>query len=86
MIRFVLGRIREEAPSGVRVVLAHQGTRDFLGPKLGLSSTIFCQFADICIDLDDVLAADPVHLLPDSHWSASGHTAVAQALLKALRD
>ena len=84
--RFILGRIREEVPRGVRVVLAHQGTRDFLGPKLGLSSTIFCQFADVCIDLDDVLAADPVHLLPDGHWSASGHAAVAQVLLKALRD
>jgi hypothetical protein len=84
IIRFILGRIREEAPSGVRVVLAHQGTRDFLGPKLSLSSTIFCQFADFCIDLDDVLA-DPVHLLPDGHWSASGHAAVAQALLNALR-
>jgi hypothetical protein len=68
------------------VALAHQGTRDFLGPKLGLSSTIFCEFADVCIDLDDALAADPVHLLPDGHWSASGHTAVAQVLLKALRD
>jgi hypothetical protein len=86
IIRFILGRFREEVPRGVRVVLAHQGTRDFLGPKLGLSSTIFCQFADVCIDLDDVLAADPVHLLPDGHWSASGHAAVAQALLKALRD
>jgi hypothetical protein len=86
IIRFILGRIREEMPRGVRVVLAHQGTRDFLGPKLGLSSTIFCQFADVCIDLDDVLAADPVHLLPDGHWSASGHAAVAQVLLKALRD
>ena len=85
IIRFILGRIREEVPSGVRVALAHQGTRDFLGPKLGLSSTIFCQFADVCIDLDDVLT-DPVHLLPDDHWSASGHAAVAQALLKALRD
>jgi hypothetical protein len=84
IIRFILDRIREEAPSGVRVVLAHQGTRDFLGPKLSLSSTIFCQFADVCIDLDDVLA-DPVHLLPDGHWSASGHASVAQALLKALR-
>jgi hypothetical protein len=84
IIRFILGRIREEAPSGVRVVLAHQGTRDFLGPKLSLSSTIFCQFADVCIDLDDVLA-DPVHLLPDGHWSALGHAAVAQPLLKALR-
>ena len=86
IIRFILGRIREEVPRGVRVVLAHQGTRDFLGPKLRLSSTIFCQFADVCIDLDDVLAADPVHLLPDGHWSASGHAAVAQALLKAFRD
>jgi hypothetical protein len=86
IINFILGRIREEAPQGVRVVLAHQGTRDFLRPKLGLSSTIFCQFADVCIDLDDVLAADPAHLLPDGHWSASGHAAVAQALLKALRD
>jgi hypothetical protein len=86
IIRFILGRIREEVPRGVTVVLAHQGTRDFLGPKLGLSSTIFCQFADVCIDLDDLLASDPAHLLPDGHWSASGHAAVAQALLKALRD
>jgi hypothetical protein len=86
IIRLVLGRIREEVPRGVRVALAHQGTRDFLGPKLGLSSTIFCEFADVCIDLDDALAADPVHLLPDGHWSASGHAAVAQVLLKALRD
>jgi hypothetical protein len=86
IIRFILGRIREEVPRGVRVVLAHQGTRDFLGPKLVLSSTTFCEFADVCIDLDDALAADPVHLLPDGHWSASGHTAVAQVLLKALRD
>src|SRR5882724_2967679 len=86
IIRFILGRIREEVPRGVRVVLAHQGTGDFLGPKLGLSSTIFCKFADVCIDLDDALATAPVHLLPDGHWSASGHTAVAQALLKALRD
>src|SRR6266700_898252 len=86
IIRFILGRIREEVPRGVRVVLAHQGTRDFLGPKLGLSSTTFCEFADGCIDLDDALAADPVHLLPDGHWSASGHTAVAEVLLKALRD
>jgi hypothetical protein len=86
IIRFILGRIREEVPRGVRVALAHQGTRDFLGPKLGLSSTIFCEFADVCVDLDDPLAADPIHLLPDGHWSASGHTAVAQVLLKALRD
>jgi hypothetical protein len=86
IIRFILGRIREEAPRGVRVVLAHQGTRDFLGPRLGLSSTIFCKFANVCIDLDDVLGTDPVHLLPDGHWSASGHAVVAQALLKALRD
>ena len=85
IIRFILSRIREEVPSGVRVVLAHQGTRDFLGPKLNLSSTTFCQFADVCIDLDHLLA-DPVHLLPDGHWSASGHAAVAQALLEALRD
>ncbi|MGA2995866.1 hypothetical protein [Bradyrhizobium sp.] len=86
IIRFMLGRIREEVPRGVKVVLAHQGTRDLLEPKLGLSSTIFCKFADVCIDLDDTLAADPAHLLPDGHWSASGHTAVARALLKALRD
>jgi hypothetical protein len=86
IIRFVLDRIREEVPPGVRVVLAHQGTRNFLAPNLGLSSTIFCQFADVCVELDDVLSADPVHLLPDGHWSASGHAAVAQTLLKALRD
>ena len=86
LIRFILGQIREEAPRGVRMVLAHQGTRDFLGPKLGLSPAVFCKFADVCIDLDDALAAQPVHLLPDGHWSASGHTAVAQALLKTLRD
>jgi len=86
IIRFILDRIREEVPRSVRVVLAHQGTRDFLGPKLGLSSTIFCDLADVCIDLDDALAADPVHLLPDGHWSGSGHAAVARALLKALRD
>lgn len=86
IIRFVLGRIREEVPRGVRVILAHQGARDFLVPRLDLSSTIFCQFADVCIDLDDVLAADPVHLLPDGHWSASGHTAVAQTLLNVLHN
>jgi hypothetical protein len=86
IIRFILGRIREEVPHGVKLVLAHQGSRDFLGPKLGLSSTIFCKFADVCIDLDDTLAENQVYLLPDGHWSASGHTAVAKALLKALRD
>jgi hypothetical protein len=86
IIRFILSRIREEVPRGVRVVLAHQGTRDSLVPKLNFSSTIFCQFADVCVDLDDVLVADPVHFLPDGHWSASGHTAVAQTLLKELRD
>ena len=86
IIRFILGRIREETPRGVRVVLAHQGARDFLEPKLGLSSTIFCQFADVCIDLDDVLAADTAHVLPDGHWSALGHAAVAQAILKTLHD
>jgi hypothetical protein len=86
IIQFILGRIREEVPPGVRVVLAHQGTRDFLGPRLGLSSTIFCKFADVCINLDDALAANPVYFLPDGHWSASGHTTVAQVLLKALRD
>ena len=86
IIRFTLGRVHEEAPRGVRVVLAHLGTRDLLEPKLGLSSTMFCQFADACVDLDDVLAADPSHLLPDGHWSTSGHAAVAQALSKVLRD
>jgi hypothetical protein len=86
IIRFILGRIREEVPRGVRLVLVHQGTRDFLEPRLGLSSKIFCQFADVCVDLDDVLAADPAHLLPDGHWSASGHAAIAQALLNVFRD
>ena len=86
IIRFLLAQIREEVPRGVRVVLAHQGTRDFLMPRLGLSSTIFCQFADVCVGLDEVVAADPSHLLPDGHWSPSGHAAVAQLLLKALRD
>jgi hypothetical protein len=86
IIRFILGRIQEEVPRGVRVVLAHQGTREFLGPKLGLSSTIFCKFADVCIDLDDALAADPDHLLADGHWSASGHAAIARALLTAFRE
>ncbi len=84
IIGFILSRIREETPEGVRVILAHQGTSNFLGPKFSLSSTVFCQFAHVCIDLDDVMA-DPVHLLPDGHWSASGHAAVAQVLLKALR-
>ena len=86
IIGFVLGRIREEAPPGVRVTLAHQGTRDFLLPKLGLSSAIFCQFADVCIDLDNVLTAEPAYLLPDGHWSASGHATVARALVEAFRD
>jgi hypothetical protein len=86
IIRFLLAQIREEVPRGARIVLAHQGTRDFLMPRLGLSSTIFCQFADVCIDLDEVVTADPIHLLPDGHWSPSGHAAVAQLLLKALRD
>jgi len=83
IIRFILSQIRKEAPSGVRVVLAHLGTRDLLGPTFNLSSTTFCQFADVCVDLDDALA-DPAHLLPDEHWSASGHAAVADAVLKAL--
>jgi hypothetical protein len=86
IIQFSLGRIHEEAPRGVRVVLAHLGTRDLLEPKLGLSSTMICRFADACVDLDDVLAANPSHLLPDGHWSTSGHAAVAQALAKVLRD
>jgi hypothetical protein len=84
IIGFILNRIREETPVGVRVILAHQGTRSFLGPKFGLSSTVFCQFAHVCIDLDGAMA-DPTHLLPDGHWSASGHAAVAQALLNELR-
>jgi hypothetical protein len=83
IISFILSRIREEAPEDVKVILAHQGTRNFLGPKFGLSSMVFCQFAHACIDLDDVMA-DPAHLLPDGHWSASGHATVAQALLKVL--
>lgn len=85
IIRFALGRIRGETPSGVKLVLAHQGTREFLGPTLGLSSTTFCEFADICVNLDNVLV-DPVHYLPDGHWSASGHLAVAQVLVERLRD
>jgi hypothetical protein len=72
IIRLLLGRIREEVPPGVRVILAHQGTDNFLMPKLGFSSAIFCQFSDFCIDLDDAVAADPAHLLPDRHWSPSG--------------
>jgi hypothetical protein len=78
IIRLILGQIHEEVPRGVRVVLAHQGTYDFLRPRLSLSSTIFCQFADLCVDLDDALAADPAHLLPDGLWSVSGHATVAQ--------
>jgi hypothetical protein len=85
IIRHILGRIRVEAPNGTKVVLAHQGTRDFIRPKLGISSTTFCEFADACIDLDESLASDPAHLLPDGHWSVSGHAAVAHALLNALR-
>ena len=85
IIGFILNLIREETPGGVRIILAHQGTRNFLSPKYGLSSTVLCQFAHVCVDLDEVMA-DPAHLLPDGHWSASGHAAVAQALLKALRD
>lgn len=81
IIGFILSRIREETPGGVRIVLAHQGTRNLLGPKFGLSSTVLCKFVHVCIDLDHVIA-DPTHLLPDGHWSASGHAAVAQALLK----
>ncbi len=83
IIRFILSQIRKESPSGVRVVLAHLGTRDLLGPQFNLSSTTFCQFTDVCVDLDNVLA-DPAHFLPDKHWSASGHAAVADAVLKAL--
>ena len=86
IIGHIFGQIRQEVPRGVKVVLAHQGTPDFLEPKLGFSSTIFCQFADVCIDLDRVLAADPAYLLPDGHWSASGHAAVARVLLAALDD
>jgi hypothetical protein len=85
IIRFLLGRIQAEMPRGVRVVLAHHGTRDFLRPALGISSKTFCEFADVCIDLDDVLTS-PAHVLPDGHWSAPGHLAVAQAVLEALRD
>ena len=85
MISYALARIRREAPAGVKIVLAHQGTRAFLSPKLGLASTIFCGSADHCIDLDGPLASDPAHLLPDGHWSSSGHTAVAEALVVSLR-
>jgi hypothetical protein len=41
IIRLLLGRIREEVPPGVKVILAHQGTDNFLMPKLGFSSAIF---------------------------------------------
>jgi hypothetical protein len=68
----------------VRVDLAHQGTCDFLESKLGLSSTIFCRFADICIDLDDVLAADQL-IFFDGHWSTSGHATIARPLKGASR-
>jgi hypothetical protein len=66
IIRFILGRIREEAPRGVKVVLAHQGTSDFLDR----SSAFLDDILQICGRLhrpDDALAADPVHLLPDGH-------------------
>ena len=61
------------------------------GAGAGIGRAIALAFAKAgaqvaCIDLDDTLAADPVHLLPDGHWSASGHMAVAQALLNALRN
>jgi hypothetical protein len=85
IIRFALSRIRQETPIGVRVVLAHEGTRDFLKPTLGLSSNTFCEFADLCIDLDHVLTS-PAHFLPDGHWTSAGHSAVAQALIELLRD
>jgi hypothetical protein len=75
---------REEVPGGVRVVLARQGTRDFLGPKLGLSSAIFCEFADVCIDLDDALAADPVRLLSRQSLERVGPHGRSTGLLKTL--
>ena len=84
IIRFILRQIREDVPRGVKVIIAHQGSRNFLMPKLGLSSTIFCQFGDVCVDLD--AAIDPAHTLPDGHWNASGHAAVAQLLMKAIRE
>jgi len=65
IIDFILSRIREETPEGVGVILAHQGTRNFLGPKFSLSSTVFCQFAHVCIDLDD----DGRSCSSSSRWS-----------------
>ena len=85
IIRYALARIRLEAPAGVKIVLAHQGTREFLSPQLGLTSTIFCSNADHCIDLDGALASHPGHLLPDGHWSSSGHASVAEALIGSLQ-
>lgn len=97
IISFILNRIREEAPSGARIILAHQGpqglqgtqslqgTQNLQDPTLSRSSTAFCSFAHVCVDLDDVLA-DPSHFLPDGHWNASGHAAVARALLRVIQN
>lgn len=85
IIQHTLGRIRQETPAGIKIVLGHQGTRNFLGPKLGIASTAFCRNADHCIDLDEPLGRSPTHLLPDGHWSSAGHAAVAEALVGSLR-